>query len=175
MMWTKPKKMPDGRRDPGQIGLVKMYQKYAGMSDQEYRDLLRQHTGQTSSTAGGLTQYDFDVFMAAIEVRAHLAETNQRAVGRRPGRIRNWYYWRNRCPKTGEITSREKHRIMVLWEQLCPFLHDATKDNHDYLAAMASHACGKKITHIHSMRSWQALALISALQDRLHYAMRSAS
>ncbi len=172
MPWTKPIRQPDGRFDPGQIGLVKMYCKYAALPDLEYRELLRQHTGQTSSTAPELTQWDFDVFMPALEVRAHLAEVNGRTVGKRPARIRDWYYWRKRCPKKGEITTREKWKILKLWDDLKPFLHDDHKDDHEYLVGIASHACGCRIRHVAELRSWQALATISALQDRLKYAIR---
>jgi len=170
MPWTRPHKTRDGRFDPGQVGLVKMYQRYAGMSNQEYRELLRELTGHTTATAAELTQHDFDVVMSAVEIRAHLAEANGRAVGRRPARIRDWYYWRKRCPKPGQISSRELHRIMGLWNQLKAFLapEHAT---HDYLCSIAAQAGGRCVTHLHDLRSWQAMALIEALKDRLRYAI----
>lgn len=172
MPWTKPHRTRDGRFDPGQVGLVKMYQKYAGIPNQEYRELLRQYTGHTTSTAPQLTQYDFDVIMPVLEIRAHLAEANERAVGKKPSRIRDWYYWRHRCPKAGQITSREQYRILALWDDLKPHLAAEHHDSHEYLCGIAAHACGRRVAHIHELRSWQALALIEALKDRLKYAVQ---
>ena len=91
MPWSKPKS-----GDPGQIGIVKMYQKYAGIPDQIYRRLLKEYTGCTSSTDARLTQQHFDDFMPVMELHAHLAHVNGRAVGKKPARIKDWYYWRKR-------------------------------------------------------------------------------
>ena len=101
-MWTNRQK-----------GIIKTYQRYAGLADPEYRALLHEQTGATSSRDAHLTQYHFDAFMPRLEIRAHLAETNGLAVGRKPAKLSNWYYWRDRSPERGKASSRE------LWVGLC--------------------------------------------------------
>lgn len=176
MPWTRPSRV-NGHFEPGQIGLVKMYAKYAGLQDQEYRELLREITGRTTSTDPRLDQRDYDAFMPALEIRAHMAEANGRSVGKRPARIRDWYYWRKRSPKKGAISSRERWKIDKLWNTLLPYIGRDTlssyPDPHAYLMAIASHASGRTLEHIHDLKSWQALALIDALTDRIKYAIRN--
>ena len=92
-MWTNRQK-----------GIVKTYQRYAGLADPEYRALLHEQTGATSSRDAHLTQYHFDAFMPRLEIRAHLAETNGLAVGRKPAKLSNWYYWRDRSPERGKAS-----------------------------------------------------------------------
>jgi hypothetical protein len=172
MAWSRPRRLDDGRFDCGQIGLVKMYAKYAGLANQDYRALLKEHTGKLSSTDPDLGQYEFDVVMPALEIRAHLAEINGRAVGSKPARIRDWYYWRKRCPKTGMVNSRELWKINKLWSDLKPYVSESGHDDHAYLCSISGHACGSRIQHLHELKQWQALALIEALKDRLKYAIR---
>lgn len=154
-----------------QKAVIKSYQRYAGISDAEYRSILHTYAGATSSRDPHLTQWHFDTIMPAIEVRAHLAETNGLTRGRRPAKLTDWYYWRNRAPGKGRATTRELWKIGKLWQQLCPYLPEADR-THTYQCGIASHAVGRKIQHLHDLSLPQALAVIEALKDRLAHAMR---
>lgn len=162
MSWTNSQK-----------GLIKSYQRYAGMADPDYRALLHQYAGATSSRDKHLTQYHFDVIMPLIETRAHLAETNGAARGRRPSKLSNWYYWRDRSPARGKASTRELWKIKQLWETLQPLLPESER-GHAYVCGIAGHATGKKVEHLHELTVGQALSLIEALKDRLSHAMRRA-
>ena len=162
MAWTNQQK-----------GLIKSYQRYAGMSDPDYRDLLHTYAGATSSRDRHLTQFHFDVVMPLIETRAHLAETNGLTRGRKPSKLSNWYYWRNKAPGKGQASSRELWKIEQVWKMLTPLLPESER-GHAYLCGIASHATGEKISHLHTLTVSQALAVIEALKDRLAHAMRRA-
>jgi hypothetical protein len=162
-MWTNRQK-----------GIVKTYQRYAGLADPEYRALLHEQTGATSSRDAHLTQYHFDAFMPRLEIRAHLAETNGLAVGRKPAKLSNWYYWRDRSPERGKASSRELWKVTNLWDSLLHHLPE-TQRCHAYLCALAAHACGqRKVEHLHELTIGQCGMLIEALKDRLTHALRRA-
>lgn len=156
-----------------QKGIIKAYQRYAGMSDPDYRDLLHTYAAATSSRDAHLTQFHFDAIMPLVETRAHLAETNGLARGRRPSKLSNWYYWRNRAPGKGSASTRELWKIRELWDQLIPYLPESERCD-SYLLAIASHATGRKVEHLHDLRVPEALSLIEALKDRLAHAIRRA-
>jgi hypothetical protein len=162
-----------------QKGILKSYQRYAGLADPDYRALLHQQTGATSSRDAHLTQYHFDALMPLLEIRAHLAETNGRAVGRKPPKLTDWYYWRNRSPERGKASSRELWKISNaqgsgLWDLLTPYLPESERTEH-YLRAIAAHACGlRKVEHLHELTVGQCGMLIEALKDRLSHAIRRA-
>lgn len=159
-MWTNRQK-----------GIIKAYQRYAGMPDQEYRALLHHYTGATSSTSRSLTQFHYDVIMPLLEVRAQLADANGRTVGRPPAKLGDWYYWRNRAPGKGKANTRELWRLRKLWADLQGYLDESCR-THEYLCGIASHACGRRVEHLHDLSVRDALAVIEALKDRLHHAIR---
>jgi hypothetical protein len=162
-MWTNRQK-----------GIVKTYQRYAGMADPEYRAILHQQTGATSSRDAHLTQFHFDAFMPLMEIRAHLAETNGLAGGRRPAKLANWYYWRDRSPARGKASTRELWKVTSLWDTLIPHLPESER-THDYLCGIAAHAIGhRKVEHLHQLTIGQCGMLIEALKDRLQHALRRA-
>jgi hypothetical protein len=156
-----------------QKGIVKSYQRYAGMDDVTYRTLLHEATGATSSRDRHLTQFHFDAFMPTLEIRAHLADTNGVTVGRRPPKLTDWYHWRHRAPARGKANSRELYRIARLWETLSPCLPESQR-THDYLCGIAAHAVGHQVEHLHELTVAQAGSLIEALKDRLAHALRRA-
>jgi len=51
-----------------------------------------------------------------IQSTVLVTDVNGVAVGTRPRKITDWYYWRNRCPSLGGITSRQLHKIREHWE-----------------------------------------------------------
>lgn len=172
MAWTHDT-VRDGRRVPGQISIVQMYRRYGRLGDQEYRELLHQVTGCRSSRDESLTDHDFDRFMARLETRAHLAEANGVAEGSRPPRIRDWYYWRKRCPTSQRPSSRELYRIERGWEQLQPYLLEEQRTP-EYLRGIAAHAVGHQVRLIADLSNRETLQVIDALHDRLAYAVRRA-
>lgn len=164
-MWSKAQK-----------AVVKQYQRYAGLPDPDYRALLHEYTGATSSRDRHLSQFHFDAFMPALEVRAHLAECNGLAVGRRPAKLANWYYWRRRAPGRGKATSREIWRITNgertgLWDLLQPSL-EGHQRTHEYLCGIAEKAVGHEVAHLHELTVGEAGHVIEALRDRLRYVTR---
>lgn len=155
-----------------QKGIIKAYQRYAGMSDPDYRDLLHTYAAATSSRDAHLTQFHFDAIMPLVETRAHLAETNGRAVGRRPRKIADWYYWRHRYRRPGQASHAQLHRITTdLWPMLCDTLPEPRR-SHAYLCGIASHAVGHEVSHLHDLSPSEAGYLIDALKDRLAHALR---
>jgi len=166
MAWSKPK---DGRAN--QIGTVQMYRKAAQLPDAEYRALLFDLTDCRSSTHRALTQWHFDQVMAHLEARLWYRVDEGFVPAPTHRRFRNRMYWRRRCPKQGEMNSRQRHRIFRYWDELQPHLPESQRCL-DYLRAIAEKACGYRIADFWQLKSWQANLLITALQDRLHYAVR---
>lgn len=154
-------------------GLVQLYRRYAGMPDAVYRDILHRHTGATSSTDTHLCGYHFEAFMPLVEAAAHLAETNGMAVGKRPARIRDWYYWRNRYRRPGLATHAQLHRIHEDWSRLRSYLPESERTD-AYLVGVARHATGAEYKALYDLQSCHAALLIEALKDRLRYATRRA-
>jgi len=154
-----------------QKGIVKTYQRYAGMADPEYRALLHEITGATSSRDTHLCQFHFDCVMPLLEIRAHLAETNGCTAGRKPANLTDWYYWRDRSPARGKASTRELWKIAQLWDLLTPHLPESAR-THQYLCAIAAHAIGhRQVEHLHELTIAQAGMLIEALFDRLAHAL----
>lgn len=171
MPWSKKQK-----------GIVKSYQRYAGIPDAEYRAMLYEYTGSTSSTDRTITQFAFDVFMPILESRAHLVHVNGGGRGRLPVRGLDWHYWRNRIQRIGAITSRELFKIDALWEKLKPRLPPEqraarTKEESPwwYLHLIAGNACGHDVANLAKLTTAEGQLLIEALKDRLKYALRKAS
>ena len=160
MAWTR-----------SQIITVQKYRRWAGLADLEYRGLLKEITGAFSSREPHLTNWHFDNFMASIEAR--LAREIEEGVVPAPAGVK-LCYWRARCPRDGQMNSRYKSKIDVLWAQLCPLLPDTSRTK-DYLAAIATHACGYPIRDIYQVKAWQARLLIEALRDRLQHGLKAAA
>lgn len=156
-----------------QKGILKSYQRYAGLADLDYRALLHQVTGATSSRDAHLTQFHFDALMPLLETRAHLAETNGLARGRRPSKLSDWYYWRERAPAKGKASRRELWKIGEIWALLKPYLPETERCD-SYLLGIARHATNRQVTGLHDLAVSEAMSLIEALKDRLSHACRRA-
>lgn len=154
-------------------GLVQLYRRYAGMPDPIYRERLHQCTGARSSRDAHLCGYHFEAFMPLMESAAHLAETNGMAVGKKPRKIQDWYYWRNRYRPPGLATYAQLHAITTSWEQLRPYLLESERSD-QYLLGIIHHATGDSVPALHALHSHQASLVIDALKDRLRYATRRA-
>ena len=152
-------------------GLVQIYRRYSGMTDVAYRDLLHRITGARSSTAPHLCGAHFEALMPALEAAAHLAEVNGMAVGKRPAKIEDWYYWRHRYRAPGMATYAQLNLITRSWQQLAEYLPEHERCD-AYLLGIARHATGSTFEAINQLHSSDAALLIDALKDRLRYALR---
>jgi len=155
-----------------QKGIVKMYQRYAEIPAPEYRAMLHQYTGAMSSTHRALSQWHYDVFMPALEYRAHQHFLTTGAPP--PDKIQDWFHWRNRNPMNGTMNTRHKHKIWALWGQLQPLLPEI----HDpviYMRHMAEQAAGRQIADFWNMQTADAMLLIEALKCRLAQELRRAA
>lgn len=154
-----------------QIIKLQIYRRGAHLADQEYRALLRDAAGITSSTHPAATQFGYDQVMARIE--AILDYRVQEAIVPAPDSkvIANLHHWRRRLPQHGEASFRAIHKVRTLWAQLQPALPDHERTD-AYLHGIASKACACRVQDIWQLQAWQAGLVIDALRDRLHYAMR---
>ena len=157
-----------------QKGIMQMYRRYAGLSTAEYGEILYGVSGQRSSTAGELGQYQYDRAMARIETRAHLAEVNGCAVGARPAKIRDWWFWRNKCPSLGGVTSRQLHKIREWWEICCEWLEEGERKG-SYLLGVAEGVCGQDLASLDDLTEGQARFTIEALKSMQRRLVRQAN
>jgi len=154
-----------------QKALVHIYADAARLADAEYRQLIQDVAGCRSAAFPSLTQWHFDQVMARIEglLDYRVAE----GIVPRPaeGKISTLNYWRRRLPESGGQNARQIHKVRELWAELCPRLPEEQRTD-EYLNAIAGRACGARVRSIWELKAWQAAALIDALRDRLHYAVR---
>lgn len=147
---------------------IKRYQRFARLSDADYRELLQNTVGVMSSTDGRLTNRDFDQAMAAIE--AVLDYRVKEGFIPAPVGI-NLGHWRRRLPKAGMADTRQIHEINDWWYKLQPFLPQ-DKRTTDYRNAIIAKSCGCRIDHLSELKSWQTGLAIEALKDRLRWALK---
>lgn len=150
--------------------LVHRYARVAALPDQIYRAILGDATGCRSAKDPALTQRDFDVVMARLEGRLDAAI--QEGVVRLPGWVRDLWYWRQRLTGPGQMNTRQAHSIRDdLWPKLCALLPEAERTP-QYLAGIASKACGRRLDSVWECNAWQAGLVVDALKDRLRWALR---
>jgi len=174
-MWSKPT-CKNGRRRAGQIGTVQIYRRAAQLADAEYRDLLSQVCGATSSTDRGLTNRDFDACMAHLEAKLEYRVREGFVPEPDSRKIRSLTYWRRRYARiaAGGMNSRQRHRLTERWDALRPYLPEPDRTI-AYLAGIAERAGGVRVRSIWEAPTWVAALTIEALKDRLKYALREAS
>lgn len=157
-----------------QIITVKTYQRLAGLSDIDYRDLLRRHAGVHSCKQ--LSQDGFDRVMPALE--AVLWERVTAGLVKQPPSV-SPNHWRSRCPAAGMLNSRQRHRIERLWEMLGDYLPRESQTE-AYLAGIVARAAGAMADDYIGPDGWIAWEripaeagrlAITALQDRLKHAV----
>lgn len=146
-----------------QKAILQMYRRYSGISDEDYREMLYRESGQTSSTAFGLTNYHYDRIMALIETRAHLAHVNGMGEGPVPPKISDWRYWRKRCPSLGQINTRQRARVYELWLFAARFL-DEPQRTPGYMLAVVGQANDTTFSCLDDLSEAQAQVGIEALK-----------
>jgi hypothetical protein len=156
---------------PQQKALLHIYKGAAALSDPSYRQYLAQAAGVSSAADPRFNQAGFETAMASLEtVLFQRVETGEVPDPRGRSRyIQDEYYWRNRLPRSGQITSRQAHRIEELWSDLVSFLpvHQQTLD---YLGAIVRKATGKPDPGYTALTHREAACLIDALCDRIAHA-----
>lgn len=152
--------------------LVHFYARHAGLADPEYRAILYASSGCRSAKHPGLTQFHFDHVMAELERTLDWRIQEGFVERPSPAAVPDLFHWRRRLSSDGALNSRHAHTIRELWQMLCVHL-PASERTPQYLAGIATKACGDRIDDVWACRAWQAGLLISALRDRLHYAVRA--
>jgi hypothetical protein len=144
---------------------VHEYRRLAKMPDDEYRKLLHQVTGYSTSKDGHLTQADYDYFMAALE--AALEYRIAEGFCPPPSAKIEMLYWRKRLAENKEAGKRLLHKAYDLWAELKSAL-PAEKQNISYLHGIASQACRtRRIESLVVLKGWQLHILIEALKAHI--------
>ena len=154
-----------------QIWTVGNYRRMAKLPDSEYRELLHQITGYSTSKDAALAQVDFDIFMARIE---HLLEWRfaEGMCPQPPAKI-NLGYWRGRLARNGEANRRLTHKLYDLWAELKPLLPNEHRTP-EYLRSMASQALrGMRVKSISDLKAWQVHLVIEVLKARIFQTRRT--
>lgn len=160
--------------------LIHIYAHAARLADQDYRALLREHTGLASCANPSFSHADADAILAALEAVLFARVSAGLVPDPRPGSrwIRDEYYFRRRistpsasgyAANATPINARQFHLIQQLWLQLSEFL-DAPHTSDAYLAAIIVQSIGHSAP-ILALTRRQAGMLIDALRDRLKYAI----
>lgn len=159
---------------PDQIKVVHIYASQARLTDPEYRSLLQaytcldwSHAGAITSKDRRLTQLDFDRFIVELE-RLLWQRVDAGRAAPPTGRYSHRDYWAHRCGALGMMSSRQRHRLEILWADLRASL--GLPDTDAYLDGIARHATDGTLAHWREADSAQAWRLIEALSDRLRHA-----
>jgi len=156
--------------------LPHIYASAAGLNEATYRNTLRAVTGCSSCCDPRFNQARFERAMASLETVLFLRV----AAGQCPNPIgkSRWikaeFYWREKLPDDGRITSRQSYTINRIWAELQEFLPEE-KYNMGYLLAIIHKATGCYQNHYATLSEKQAACLIDALNDRLAYAQKDAA
>lgn len=163
MSWTRAQK-----------GILGAYRRYAGIPDQDYRDLLYRATGERSAASPKLRQGHFDAVMPLVEVWAHVAHVNGTAVGKMPSCIRNWHYWRRRRKGLGGISTRQRRAIADWWE-LCGKWMPEEDHSAEYLLGFARTAAARDLESLDDLSDNEASAVVEGLKSLARRLARKAT
>jgi hypothetical protein len=141
------------------------YRRLAKLPDDEYRKLLFQVTGHSTSKDGRLTQADYDYFMAALEAALEY-RVAEGFCPPPPDKI-NLHYWRRRLAENKEAGKRLLHKVYELWAELKTAL-PAKKRNICYLHGIAAQACRmRRVDSLTVLKGWALHILIEALKAHI--------
>ena len=155
--------------------LPHIYASAAGLNVATYRNTLRAATGCSSCCDPRFNQAKFERAMASLETVLFLrvaAGQCENPIGKSRW-IQNEFYWRNKLPNDGMITSRQLHEVKRLWDELQQYLH-GERHTMGYLMAIIHKATGQYATAYGALSQQQADCLIDALKDRLAYCRKDA-
>ena len=141
------------------------YRRLAKLPDDEYRKLLFQVTGYSTSKDGRLTQADYDYFMAALEAALEY-RVAEGFCPPPPDKI-EMHYWRKRLAENKEAGKRLLHKVYELWAELKTAL-PAEKQNIGYLHGIAAQACRtRRVESLTVLKGWALHILIEALKAHI--------
>jgi len=146
------------------------YRRLAKLPDGEYRTLLHEVTGCSSSKEGALTQVDFEIFMARIEALLEWRVTE--ALCPPPPAKIDLHYWRNRLAENKEANRRLVHKVYDLWGELKTVL-PPEKCNLQYLFGFAARACHCRVETISEIKGWRLHLLIEGLKAHIFQSRRA--
>ncbi len=164
---SQPRRTPTGLPNR-QKALLHIYKQCAGLSEGEYRQILRRSAHVGSAADPYFSQPGFERAMAAIE--AELASRVESGRVPQPPRrhVPRLDYWRSKLPRTGQINIRQSRSIEQLWSVLCQSLGSAATQ--EYLMGIIHKATGRRVG-IHQLRATEAGMLIDALKSRISTAL----
>ena len=151
---------------PSQFKFPHIYARAANLPEVTYRAYLRELAGVNSCSDASFEQAGFEAVMAALETV--LWDRVDRGLVPDPRRSSRYIssrdYWRRKQPPSGMMTTRQSWLIRELWRHLQPWL-PADDRNPAYLDGIIRKAISRQPSN--DIRSAEAAAIISALQDRL--------
>jgi hypothetical protein len=149
--------------------LLHIYADAAGLSDADYRQILKSAAGVASAADPALTWSGFRAAMARLE--GALFDRADRGLCPDPintcRHVRSRYYWRERARDTGFVNSRQYHVLTHLWTMLKERL-PATQRADSYIVGIARQATGRAVDSIVSLTHSEAGLVIDAIRGRLH-------
>lgn len=151
--------------------LLHLYADAAGLDHSAYVAHLSDETGKSSSADPEFSHADADAMLCRLEA----VLWGRVAAGEVPRPVSAWirdeFHFRRKCSTTSaRLTTRQAWKIDTLWTQLGEFLPDPSAD---YLARIVARAVGRP-TSVSLLTQHDAALVITALQDRLRYALAAA-
>lgn len=156
--------------------LMQIYRRASGITEERYREILREASGCASARSPYWSQIAYDFAMAALEAALFAAVASGQvadpiAAGSR--HIRQSDHWRRRVHGgPGAITPSQLWKIKQLWNQLEPHLEPGQR-NLGYFAGIARQSTGRHEIGLSAVTRAEAAKIIDALLDRLHTAHES--
>lgn len=154
--------------------LMLIYRRASGISEDRYREILREASGCASARSPYWSQIAYDYAMAALETELFAAVEAGRAsdpieAGNR--HIRRRDHWRRRVHGgPGAITPGQLWKIKQLWNQLEQHLEPEQR-NLGYFAGIAKQSTGRHEIGLSAVTREEAAKIIDALLDRIHEAV----
>lgn len=155
-----------------QIWSVGNYRRLAKLPDAEYRALLHEVTGCSSSKDPRISNRDYGMFMARLEAILQYRVDEGFVPAPWSAKLAKTY-WRDRLG--GDDMRRLMHKIYELWAELKTTLPREHRTD-EYLRSIASSVLrGMRVEKMTHLETWQRCHLIEALKLRIFQNRKSAS
>lgn len=148
--------------------LLHIYKAAAQLPEQDYRAIIKEASGLTSSAARSFSHHDFRRSMAAIEDALWCRVDDGHIPPPSSSRISQRGYWqaqldRFKPPAAAAITINQRYRITTRWKIIQTWA--PPDDPEQYLAGIVHQATGIRTTDLSKLSKQQANKLIDALQS----------
>lgn len=154
-----------------QIWTVGKYRRMAKLPEDEYRRLLHEVTGCSSTKDPEIRNRDYGMFMARLEAVLQWRVEEGFVPSPWSDTVKQTY-WRDRL--NGDDHRRLQHLIYDLWAELKTTLPGKDQDT-AYLRSIAAVCCRRKVENISDLTVWQRCILIEALKARIFQNRKAAS